>query len=486
MLLVSILAIPLVMIIVAATSPWRPWVGRASGLSSAVVLILGIWLSAESMSGTRFGLAHLLRADSLSAFMVVVIASVSLLATSFTSRTMSQEIGSGATTPRHAQHYVILMQVFVACMLLAVLSANLGVVWISIEATTIATTFLVSHRRTSGAFEASWKYVILCSVGIALAFLGTVLIYFAELHATGSVHSSSLNWTSLMAVAPHLDPTVTRLGFALLVVGYGTKVGLVPMHSWLPDAHSQAPAPVSALMSGVLLSVAFYALLRFRAVAQIALGPDFPRVALLTVGVASLLVAAAMLIAQRDLKRMLAYSSIEHMGLMAIGAAVGSPLAIAAVLLHILGHGITKAVLFLSSGEIAHLEGTTEIAKISGLLARRPVLGGIFGFALMSLVAFPPFSLFVSELSMARAEVDAGLAWVVAVSLACLAVIFAALLRHGRHMLLGPRADAEVATTLAPSPATLLIGGLVVCAFLGVMSWPLQSLLLHAAHQVAP
>ena len=486
MLLVSILAIPLVMIIVAATSPWRPWVGRASGLSSAVVLILGIWLSAESMSGPRFGLAHLLRADSLSAFMVVVIASVSLLATSFTSRTMSQEIGSGATTPRHAQHYVILMQVFVACMLLAVLSANLGVVWISIEATTIATTFLVSHRRTSGAFEASWKYVILCSVGIALAFLGTVLIYFAELHATGSVHSSSLNWTSLMAVAPHLDPTVTRLGFALLVVGYGTKVGLVPMHSWLPDAHSQAPAPVSALMSGVLLSVAFYALLRFRAVAQIALGPDFPRVALLTVGVASLLVAAAMLIAQRDLKRMLAYSSIEHMGLMAIGAAVGSPLAIAAVLLHILGHGITKAVLFLSSGEIAHLEGTTEIAKISGLLARRPVLGGIFGFALMSLVAFPPFSLFVSELSMARAEVDAGLAWVVAVSLACLAVIFAALLRHGRHMLLGPRADAEVATTLAPSPATLLIGGLVVCAFLGVMSWPLQSLLLHAAHQVAP
>ncbi len=485
MLLVMIVAIPLAMTLAAMVCPWSPWLGRASGLASAGVLALGIWLSALTMTTPRWGAAHLMRADSLSAFMVVVIGSVSVLATSFTSRTMSQEIASGATTARHARHYVILMQVFITCMLIAVLSANLGVVWISIEATTIATTFLVSHRRTSGAFEASWKYVILCSVGIALAFLGTVLIYYGELHASGG-HVASLNWTSLMAAAPHLDPRVTRLGFALLVVGYGTKVGLVPMHSWLPDAHSQAPAPVSALMSGVLLSVAFYALLRFRAVVQIALGPTFPRVALLMVGVASLLVATAMLIAQRDLKRMLAYSSIEHMGLMAVGAAVGSPLAIAAVLLHVLGHGITKAVLFLSAGEIYQLEGTTEIDRISGLLARRPVLGGIFGFALMSLVAFPPFSLFVSELSMARAEVDAGLSWVVAVSLACLAVVFAAVLRHGRHLLMGSRGDGESPSVLDRSAASMLVGALVVCVALGVLSWPVQSLLWHAAHQVTP
>ena len=171
-----------------------------------------------------------------------------------------------------------------------------------------------------------------------------------------------------MAIAHHLDPDVMRLAFALLVLGYGTKVGLVPMHSWLPDAHSQAPAPVSALMSGVLLTVAFYALLRFKAIADAALGPAFPRALFIVVGIASLLLASAMLIAQRDLKRMLAYSSIEHMGLLALGAAAGTPLAIAAVLLHILGHGITKSVLFLSSGEIYHVEGTTEIARISGLL----------------------------------------------------------------------------------------------------------------------
>ncbi len=486
MLIIAILAIPLAMAVVAATFAWRPWVGWASAASSAAFLGLGVWLSVATLTTPQWALHHSFRADSLSAFMVVVIGTVSLLATVFTPRTMRQEITSGVTTARYARHYVVLMQVFITCMLSAVLTANLGVLWVSIEATTIATTFLVSHRRTDGAFEASWKYVILCSIGIALAFLGTVLIYYAQLHASGPVHTSSLDWTSVMSVAHHLDPNVTRLAFALLVVGYGTKVGLVPMHSWLPDAHSQAPAPVSALMSGVLLTVAFYGLLRFRAVAVAALGPAFPRALLLVVGIASLLLATVMLIAQRDLKRMLAYSSIEHMGLLAIGAAVGTPLAIAAVLLHILGHGITKSVLFLSSGEIYHLEGTTEIAKISGLLARRPTLAGIFGFGVLSLVALPPFSLFVSELTMARAEVDAGLWWAVAISLVCLSVIFAAVTRHARQILLGTPSPDAAPSPLAASVAVPLITALGACVALGVLSWPLQSLLTHAAHGVIP
>ena len=486
MLIVAILAVPLAMTLVAAAFAWRAWIGWASAASSATFLGLGIWLSVRTLSAPQWALHHSLRADSLSAFMVVVIGTVSLLATLFTPRTMRQEISSGVTTARYARHYVVLMQVFITCMLVAVLTANLGVLWVSIEATTIATTFLVSHRRTDGAFEASWKYVILCSVGIALAFLGTVLIYYAQLHASGYAHSASLDWTSVMSLAPHLDPNVTRLAFALLVVGYGTKVGLVPMHSWLPDAHSQAPAPVSALMSGVLLSVAFYALLRFRAVAEAALGPAFPRALLLVVGIASLLLATLMLIAQRDLKRMLAYSSIEHMGLLALGAAVASPLAIAAVLLHVLGHGITKSVLFLSSGEIYFLEGTTEMDTISGLLARRPTLAGIFGFAVLSLVALPPFSLFVSELTMARAEVDAGLWWVVVISLVCLSVIFAALASHTRTMLMGAGAES-VAPTSSPASITVpLIGALVACVALGALSWPLQSLLHHAAQVVIP
>ena len=488
MLIIAILTTSLVMTVAAASVTWRPWIGTATAVSSAVILGLGIWLGATTISEPQWALHHALRADSLSAFMVIVVGAVSLLATAFTSRTMHHELTSGETTTRYARHYVVLTQVFITCMLVAVLTANLGILWVSIEATTIATTFLVSHRRTDGAFEASWKYVILCSVGIALAFLGTVLVYYAQLHVAGPGHRPSLDWTAVMAVAHHLDPHVTRVAFALLVVGYGTKVGLAPMHSWLPDAHSQSPAPVSALMSGVLLSVAFYALLRFRAVAVAALGPAFPRALLLGVGILSLLLATAMLIAQRDLKRMLAYSSIEHMGLIALGAAVGSPLAIAAVLLHILGHGITKAVLFLSAGEISHADGTTEMSRITALLARQPALGGIFGVGLLSLVALPPFSLFASELTMARAEVSAGLWWAVAISLACLAVIFGSLARHARQILMG---EAPATSPPAPRalPATLtsaLVGALVVCAALGLLSWPLQSFLLHAAHAVAP
>ncbi len=241
--------------------------------------------------------------------------------------------------------------------------------WVAVEATTIVTTFLVGHRNTRASLEASWKYIVICSVGIALAFLGTVLVYLAALHAPGH-GSHTLDWT----VARHARRTTSTPASCgspspSSSWAYGTKVGLAPMHSWLPDAHSQAPAPVSALMSGVLLTVAFYAILRFKVIADAALGPAFPRTLLVIVSLASLAVAASLLLSQRDYKRMLAYHSVEHMGLIALGAAAGSTLAIAAVLLHILGHGIAKGVLFLASGEILLVEGTSEIEHVPALLA---------------------------------------------------------------------------------------------------------------------
>jgi len=488
MLCYAALAVPFLAGVLAAARPWHPRTGWMMAVAAGLVLALGIALSASTAGGVAITALHgAIRVDALSAFMVVVIGAVALLAALQTSRVMSYEIASSVTTPRLARQYAVLFQVFVTCMLAAVLAANLGVLWVAVEATTIATTFLVSHRRTDRSLEASWKYVVLCSVGIALAFLGTVLVYFAAIHAGGHGahhHAATLDWTSLMAVSHRLDPGVMRLAMALLILGYGTKVGLAPMHSWLPDAHSQAPAPISALMSGVLLTVAFYALLRFKAVADGALGPAFPRAMFVVVGIGSLLVAASLLIAQRDYKRMLAYSSVEHMGLLALGAAAGSTLAIAAVLLHILGHGITKSVLFLSSGEIDHAEGTTEIAKVTSLLARRPALGGVFGVGLLSLLGLPPFALFASEFNMARAEVDAGLWWVVAVSLGCLAVIFGAFALHARQLLLGDGVADPVAaprSVIAP-----LVVALAACAAIGVVAWPLQHLLTAAAHVVAP
>ena len=396
---------------------------------------------------------------------------------------MPAELETGRCTERRATLYAVLVQVFVTMMVLAVLAANLGVLWVGVEATTVATTFLVGHRRTKGSLEASWKYIVICSVGIALAFLGTVLVYLAAIHAGG--HSAhALDWTSLMANAHHLDPSVMRLAFALVVLGYGTKVGLAPMHSWLPDAHSQAPAPISALMSGVLLTVAFYAILRFKAICDLSVGPGFARTLLVIVALLSLAVAASLLLTQRDYKRMLAYHSIEHMGLIALGAAAGIPLAIAAVLLHILGHGLAKSVLFLTSGEIMAAEGTSQIDGVRSLLARRPALGGVFGVGLLALLGFPPFSLFASELGMFRAEFQVGLGWAAAAAMVAMVVIFIAVMSHARHMLLGPGDSPEAAATprLALAP---LVGGLAVCAAIGVFAWPLTSLLEAAARSVA-
>jgi len=484
MLLVAVLTVPLAAGALASACSWRRSVGWTMAVANASVLGLGIALAVQTdRHHVAGGLDGVLRADALSAFMVVVIGVISVLASVQSIRFLEVEATSTPHGPRRAAVHSALVQAFVACMLAAVLAANLGVLWVAVEATTIATTFLVGHRRTDAALEASWKYVVICSVGIALAFLGTVLVYFAALHVPGAPAGASvLDWTALMRASHHLDPRVVRLAMALLVLGYGTKVGLAPMHSWLPDAHSQAPAPVSALMSGVLLTVAFYALLRFKAVADGAIGPGYTRALLVIVGLASLFVAASLLLTQRDVKRMLAYHSIEHMGLIALGAAAGTTVAVAAVLLHILGHGLAKAVLFLASGEILLVEGTSEIEKIPALLARRPLLGGIFGFGLAALLGLPPFSLFVSELTMIRGEVAAGLGWAAGLSLLAMAVIFAAVMAHGRHLLLGDPGGTPHATP--PLVGIPLVGGLALCAMVGVAAWPLQSLLVAAARVV--
>ena len=316
---------------------------------------------------------------------------------------------------------------------------NIGVVWVAIEATTIVTAFLVGHRRTRTALEATWKYVIICSVGIAVAFLGTVLLYFAAQHA-GRPPRQALNLDVLAAHAGGLDPGVTRLAGGLLLIGYGAKAGLFPFHTWLADAHSQAPAPVSALMSGVLLSVAFSVLIRIKPIIDAALGPAFLRAGLLVIGLATLLVAALMLTVTARLKRMLAYSSMENMGLIAIAAAAGTTLAIAALLLHVLAHGIGKTVLFLAGGQLQAAHGSTAIADITGVL--RPfaaLVGGSFAVGLIVLLGLPPFAMFASELAIARSLADARLAWVLAAGMVLIAIAFAALVRNGPHAARRPR-----------------------------------------------
>lgn len=507
--------------------------GDRAGLVSPVVTLGCAALLAGRVTdrGPQHALGHLLRADALTVWLLLAVGAVSLLALAASPSYLDGERAAGRATPRTTGRYHLLVQAFLAAMALGVLAENLGVLWVAIEATTLVTAFLVGHRRTRASVEAAWKYVVICSVGIALAFLGTVLIYYAARQA-GLSEAAALDWPRLVAHADRLDPDVTRLGTGLIVLGFGTKAGLVPLHAWLPDAHSQAPAPVSALMSGVLLSVGFSAVLRYKTVADAALGPGYLRLLLTVAALLTLALAAAVLLGQRDYKRMLAYSSMEHMSLIALGTAIGSPLAIAAVLLHMTGHGLAKSVAFCSAGQILQWQGSSRIAGVQGLLTRAPALAAGFGLAVVALLGLPPFSLFASEVGIARAGFGARLGWPVTAALLLVLVSFAALATRGARMLLGaptgphggdvpaaggvpaqaaPGDDADrpgeaevpVAATALPDgdvradgdvPATVsgphrigaaaglpLLAGLVACAVLGVTTEPLTRLLDAAA-----
>ena len=457
------------------------WVRRFSGVvSSAAILGSGI-VAGLGQGSAPLSSAGILRADTLSAYMLAVVGAVGLVATwgGLAPREADAPVHTEVGGP--AAMYAALVCVFLSAMSLAVLADNLGVMWVAIEATTIATAFLVGHNRTRRSLEAAWKYVILAPAGVAIAFLGIVLIYASS---TGTA-TPTLSWVALTQMHLHLDPALVRVGAALAVLGFATKAGLAPMHSWLPDAHSQAPAPVSALMSGVLLSVALYSILRIQAVANAVIGAEFLRALLVAGSLLSLAIAAALLLRQRDYKRMLAYSSIEHMGVMALGAAVG-PTALPAVLLYILSHGLIKASLFILAGRLLTAEGTPIISDVRSLLARRPGLAVPWLIGIVALVGFPPFGIFFSEVGIILAGWATGMGVIMAVALALMLVIFAGITRLTVGMMFGsadqPDPHAESALDRSPHgpivPLVLALGG---CAIIPFVSGPIGSVLSDAA-----
>jgi hydrogenase-4 component F len=471
---------PLFAAALAVVLGWRRLTSSVTVLAALCVLVSAAVLGFNRGIGVRFAIANLFRADALSITMLIVIGTVGTLATWASIGYIGAELAHGHTDQKGANLYGVLVPIFLAAMASAVLANNIGVMWVAIEATTVATAFLVGHRRTRAALEATWKYVIICSVGIAVAFLGTVLLYFASLHA-GASSGDALNIDVLLAHATRLDPAVTRLAAGLLLLGYGAKAGLVPFHTWLADAHSQAPAPVSALMSGVLLSVAFYALLRVKSVVDLAVGTGFLRTGLIIVGLLTLLIAASLLVVQTDFKRMLAYSSMENMGLVAVAAAAGTKLAIAALLLHVLAHGIAKTLVFLGSGQLQAAHDSTRISDVTGVLARSRMVGITFAVGLAILLGLPPFAMFASELSISRALADAGLGWVLGAALLFVVIAFAALVRNGSRMLLGTPHAGSPAITVPRSVSAALVTGVILSLVLGLTVGPLLELFQTAA-----
>ncbi len=353
-----------------------------------------------------------LRLDALSALHLVVLCIVFSLGALHSPGYFADEVQGGTLDAVSARRYGGLWFGSLAAMLVVLLSNNMGVMWVGIEATTLLTAFLICVHVTPRSLEAMWKYLLMCSVGVAMAFTGTILI--AASTGPSPIHGNeSLLWTSLIAHAGALDITLVKAGFIFMVIGYGTKAGLAPMHNWLPDAHSQAPAPVSAVFSGFLLNASLYCILRTLPLIESATGnTGWGRDILIVAGLLSILTAAAFIVVQKDLKRLLAYSSLEHMGIIALGAGLGGAGAFAAMF-HMLSHSLGKTSAFLSAGRIVKAYGTNDMRRITGTLSRSPLWGTGLLASVLGLIGTAPFAIFWSEFMILRAAIDAG-EWVTA------------------------------------------------------------------------
>jgi hydrogenase-4 component F len=330
---------------------------------------------------------------------------------------------------------------FALTILLSAIMNNAGLYWIAIELTTLVSTFLVGFERAPESIEAAWKYIILVSAGISLALLGTVLFYWSGSFVLGPTYQ--MTWDALRHAAPRMNALLVVLSFLLVLVGYGTKVGLAPMHSWLPDAHSESPAPISAMLSGALLNAAMLGIVRFLSVADAAQDGVLARTVLVAFGVVSLLVGALFIVRQDGIKRLMAYSSVEHMGVLALGFGFGGPLGIAGALYHMLNHSLNKSLMFFGAGNVMRSFGSKEIVDIRGVWAREPVHGALWLAGAAAITGAPPFGLFLSEIVILRAGFERGFGWAVYAMLALLIIIFIGFLNHFREMYFGGSANSD-------------------------------------------
>lgn len=454
--LILILAVPAIgMAVLALVANYR-FSALLNVAMSAVAFSGSVLLFWVPMQAGSFFLV-----DSFNIYLVVLNSFVGLTTSIFSASYIAHELEEGNLTPVSLRFYHALFQSMMIFMSLALLTNNLGLMWVGIEIATLSTVVMVGIYRTPQAIEAAWKYFILGSVGIALAFFGTILLYLTAQSVLGE-GVPAMTWSKLQADAAAFDPALLSLAFIFLLVGYGTKVGLAPLHAWLPDAHAEGPTPISAVLSGLLLNVALYAVLRFKMIlagnAQtIPAGP-----AMMIMGLTSLIFAAIMLYRRRDIKRLFAYSSIEHMGIITFAFGMGGPLANFAGLLHMTMHSLTKSGIFFAVGHIVQAKGTQKLSGITGLARSHPALAWALGIGVLAIAGVPPFGVFTSEFlvvttTFARQPV---LALVLALGII---IAFGALLMHLQKVLFG--APGEVSHPVKASALPMFIHfGLVLLA----------------------
>jgi hydrogenase-4 component F len=409
--------------------------------------------------------------DTLGGFFAMTVAGVTLLAALGSIGYVAAQEDSGELSGFQVRLYFTFFGLFASLMLAAVETGNLGLLFVLIEASTLASAALVGIEGRARSLEAAWKYIIISSLGVTIALAGTLFLFYSgsALHLGSNL---GLTWPYLLAHASALAPQSLRLAFLLAVVGYGTKVGLAPMHTWLPDAHAEAPSPASAMLSAALLNVGMYAIIRFLAIAHARLGNTYPRAVLLSFGFASIVIGALFMVRRGNFKRLFAYSSVEHMGIIAVALGFGGVLGLYGALLQVLNHALAKAVLFLSSGDVSLRYQTREAGQVTGLLAAVPVTGGALLLASFAVLGSPPFGLFLSELTIVRAGFAGGSPVFPLLLLALLGLAFVAFARTTAGMVTGNppaqlaspyRGRADVAVTAAP-----LVLGLTVLLVLGL------------------
>ena len=373
--------------------------------------------------------------DPLNVFLIALTALVGFTTSLFSRPYMRVEHDHGRLSAARLRLYHSMFQMFMCTMLTALSTNNLGILWVAMEAATLTTVLLVALYRTPASLEAAWKYFILCGVGIAQALFGTILIYFAAERVLGH-DGGALLWTHLDAVKTQLEPTVLSLAFVFVIVGYGTKTGLVPLHNWLPDAHAEGPTPVSAVLSGLLLNVALYAIIRCKVLVDGALHTHFAGNLMMAFGLLTVVVPAFYLSRTKDVKRLFGYSSIEHMGLITFAFGMGGPVASFAGLLHMTVHSLTKSAIFFAVGHASQMAGTQIIDDIKGLIKRSPTIGWGLMLGTLAILGMPPFGVFTSEFMILTTAIK-HYPWATPILLTALGVAFASMFGKVQGMVFG-------------------------------------------------
>lgn len=431
-LLLALLVSPLVFTLVMAALPKSAPRAVFAGLhlvSTTIVLVLSVMTAGQVLLTNEpielWGLwFHL---DSLGAIFVLLVGVIGFLTGVFSLPYVKHDVLDKTMDADRVKQYYALFSTFIFTMLLACTTNNIILMWAAVEATTLSTVFLVGVYRNDLCLEASWKYAIVCTTGVAFGLFGTLLVYANAADVMPNAHDAAF-MTAVLPFAGQLDPQLMKIAFVFVVIGFGTKAGLFPMHTWLPDAHSQAPSPVSALLSGVLLKCAILVIIRFYTLDIQAVGAAFPQLLLMVVGALSIVFAALSLISQHDLKRKFAYHSVENVGIIAVCLGFGGPLGVAAAILHCVFHGFTKALLFCLSGNILMKYHTRDLRKICGVIEAMPITATFMVVGLFALAGFPPLAMFVSELMMFISGTAAGYLWLVIVIAVALTVVISVIM----------------------------------------------------------